>query len=424
MSTVVIIGRPNVGKSTLFNRIVGGRIAITLKEPGITRDRLIHLAEWQGKNFWVVDTGGFIPDSTEEMTREIARQVEIALAEAVVIIMVVDGTAGPLPLDQEIASHLHQAGRKFLLAVNKCDVRRNFDETEFYRLGAEKLFNIAAEHGIGVAELLDEVINRLPPAKITPQEGIALAILGRPNVGKSTLLNRLTGKERAIITPIPGTTRDTIEETFEFEGETYRIIDTAGIRRRARIEQPVEYYSVSRAIQTIERCDIALVMIDATEGPTAQDKRIINLTADRNKGLVIIANKVDLVPPEIKKRVEEYITTKLQFVNYVPLVYTSVLKGKGLHSIIHQAKAVYYSGALRVSSKFLKPAILTLLQNNPPAPRCRVLGLTQIGIRPPVFRLRVSQPDAVTAQYQRYCINLLRSQFQFTGYPIRLKVTN
>lgn len=421
---VVIVGRPNVGKSTLFNRLVGAKIAITLKEPGVTRDRLIRPACWQDREFLVIDTGGYVPDPHEQIQQEITHQIEIALREASVVILVVDGTVGPLPLDEEIASRLRSQGIDFLLAVNKCDRRKHFDETLFYRLGTENVFAISAEHGTGVDELLDAVTKRLPPAKLHPPSGIALAILGRPNVGKSTILNQLLCQNRAIVTPIPGTTRDVIEESFEFEGERFRIIDTAGIRRRTRIEEPVEYYSVSRAIDTINRCDVALVVVDATEGPTAQDKRIINLVNDRNRGLVIVANKIDLIPPELKKKVEDYITTHLQFVSYAPLVYTCALKGKGVQDTVRQAKSVYHSGAMRISARFLKETILVQLRERPPAPRCLVLGLSQTGTRPPVFRLRVTKPDEINARYRMFVINLIRNQFKFTGYPIRLNITD
>ncbi|MEO0005567.1 MAG: ribosome biogenesis GTPase Der [candidate division WOR-3 bacterium] len=423
MATVAILGRPNVGKSTLFNRIVGGRVAITLKEPGVTRDRIIRLAHWQGKEFFVIDTGGFVPDSTEEMEREIARQIEIAIADADVIVLVVDGTAGLLPLDQEIADRLRRQGKTFLLAVNKSDIKQKFDPSEFHRLGARRLFSIAAEHGTGVDELLDEIILHLPPATICQPAGIVLAILGRPNVGKSTFLNRLLGKERVIVTPTPGTTRDTVEEILEFEGEKFCLIDTAGIRRRTRIDQPVEYYSVSRALDTISRCDIALIIIDATEGPTAQDKRIINLAQENGKGLVIVANKIDLIPPELYKKVQEYISTKLRFVSYAPLVYTCALTGKGVYNAIRQAKAVYHSGGMRLSRTFLHSTILEELKRNPPAPNCHIIGLTQTGIRPPIFRLRLSRPETITSRYERYVLNLIRTNFRFTGYPIRLKIT-
>ncbi len=425
MASVAIVGRPNVGKSTLFNRLVGGRIAITLKEPGITRDRLVRTAEWCGRTFSVMDTGGFVPDAEEFLEKEIAHQVELALNESTVVVLVVDGVAGLLPLDEEIARRLRRQGKQFLLAVNKCDVKRHFDISDFHRLGATKIFAISAEHGTGVAELLDEIVRFLPPeppARTTKE--IALTILGRPNVGKSTFLNQLLGKERAIVTPQPSTTRDTIEETFQFEGETYRIIDTAGIRRRARIDEPVEFYSVRRALAAIDRCDIALIIIAAHEGPTAQDKRIINLAEKKNKGLVIIANKIDLVPKELEKKTRDYITRQLHFVQYAPLVYACALKGKGVLDAIRQAKAVYHSGAMRISVQFLRTTILEQLKSTPPKPHCRVLSLTQTGIRPPTFRLRLSNPDAADRRYLRYVLNLIRDQFKFTGYPIQLNVTD
>ncbi len=424
MATVVIIGRPNVGKSTLFNRLVGGRVAITLKEPGITRDRLIHTANWRGREFTVIDTGGFIPDAETTVEQEIARQVKIALQEAAVVIMVVDGTIGILPLDQTIAEQLRRQGIDFLLAVNKCDLKHKFDIHEFHRLGGTKIFPISAEHGIGIDELLDEVIARLPASPPTPSSAITLAIVGRPNVGKSTLLNRLLGKERAIVTPEPGTTRDPVEDTFEFEAQRFQLIDTAGIRRRSQVNQNVEFYAVRRAIDAVERCTIAVVVIDATEGPTAQDKKIINLVTTRGKGLVIAANKSDLIPQELIKKVREYITAKLNFVNYAPVVYTVATTGKGILDLLRQIKAIYHSGGMRLSRRFLSATLLAELKNHPPALHCRVLAITQTGVRPPTFRLRLSRPDAVTTTYQRYILNLIRQQFKFTGYPIRLNITD
>lgn len=425
MVRIAIIGRPNVGKSTLFNRLVGGRIAITLKEPGITRDRLGHTAEWQGRQFFVFDTGGFIPETKDLLEKEIAGQVKLAIGEASVIILVVDGVAGLHPLDEEIARLLRQKGKQFLLAINKGDVKRGFEVANFYRLGAAKIFPLSAEHGTGVAELLDEIIRLLPPdrAGATARE-ITLTILGRPNVGKSTFLNQILGKQRAIVTPHSGTTRDPVAEIIQFEGETYRIIDTAGIRRRAQIEQPVEFYAVRRALNAIDNCAIALVLFDATAGPTAQDKRLINLVQTRDRGLVIIANKVDLIPKELIKKSQDYFSRQLHFVHFAPLVSTCALTGKGVFNVLRQAKAVYHSGAMRLSARFLRSTILEELKRTPPGPRCRVLGLTQTGIRPPSFRLRLSHPQEANRNYQHFVINLLRDQFKFTGYPIRLNVTD
>ncbi|MGQ9679050.1 MAG: ribosome biogenesis GTPase Der [bacterium] len=425
MVSVAIIGRSNVGKSTLFNRLVGGRIAITLKEPGITRDRLGRTAQWQGRKFFVFDTGGFLPDAKDLLEKEIAGQAKLAIGEASVIILVVDGVTGLHPVDEEISRQLRRAGKQFLLAVNKCDVKRGFEVSTFYRLGATKIFPLSAEHGIGVAELLDEIVRLLPPdPPSSPTREIALAILGRPNVGKSTFLNQILGKQRVIVTPQPGTTRDPVEEIIRFEDETYRIIDTAGIRRRSQIAQPVEFYAVRRTLNAIDNCDIALVIFDATEGPTAQDKRIINLVGTKNRGLVIIANKVDLIPKHLIKKTQDYITDQLHFVHYAPLVYTCALTGKGTLTALRQAKAVYHSGAMRLSAQFLRSTILEQLKRTPPGPRTRVLGFTQTGIRPPSFRLRLSDPQEANVNYQRFVFNLLRDQFKFTGYPIRLNVTD
>lgn len=424
MATVVIVGRPNTGKSTLFNRIVGGRVAITLEESGITRDRIIRHAEWCGRSFSVVDTGGLVPDSSVELEREVNRQVALALSEATVVVLVVDGAAGLAPLDEEIARRLRRQGLGFVLGVNKSDSRRRFDAAEFHRLGAEVLLPISAEHGTGVDELLDEIVRRLPAEKRQrPEPAVPLAILGRPNTGKSTLLNRLLSRERAIVSPIPGTTRDAVEDEFDFEGQRFRLIDTAGIRRRTKVEQPVEFYSVSRALDTIRRCELALVVIDATDGPTNQDKRIVNLVEEQDKGIVIVANKLDIVPRELVKKVQDYVRRELQFADYAPIVFASALKGRGVSEVIRQARAVHTAGTTQVSAALLRRTVLAELSANPPRRGCRVLGLAQTGTRPPTFRLRLSDPRAADAAFRRRIINLLRAGFGFAGWPIRLRIT-
>jgi len=423
VASVAIVGRPNTGKSTLFNRIVGGRIAITLEESGITRDRIVRRAEWCGRSFNVVDTGGLVPDSGVELEREVNRQVALALAEAQVVVLVVDGTAGLLPLDEEIARRLRRQGRDFILAVNKSDSLRRFDETEFLRLGAKALLPVSAEHGTGVDELLDEIVRRLPEEKRPrPEPAVPLAILGRPNTGKSTLLNRLLGRDRAIVSPHPGTTRDAVEDEFEFEGRRFRLIDTAGIRRRTKVEQPVEFYSVSRALDTVRRCEIALVVIDTSEGPANQDKRIINLVEEQDKGIVVVANKLDKVPRELVKKVQDYVRAELAFAGFAPVVFASALNGRGVTESIRQAGAVHAAGAMQVSGALLRQAVLEELKQKPPARGCRVLGLAQAGTRPPVFRLRLSDPKAADSGFRRHVVNLLRARFGFLGWPIRLRV--
>lgn len=421
---VVIVGRPNTGKSTLFNRLVGARVAITLREPGITRDRIIRDVEWLGRRFQVVDTGGLVPDSREEMSREIAGQVQTALGEAQAVVLVVDGATGLQPLDQEIAGQLRRAGRRFIVAVNKLDLRRKFDESEFYQLGGTRLIPISAELGTGVDDLLDTVLTLLPDeAERRRKEAMSLAIVGRPNVGKSSLLNLLLGKPRAIVTPTPGTTRDVIEESLDLEGETYKLLDTAGIRRRSRLHEPVEYYSVTRAIEQIRHCDVALVMFDAFDGPTNQDKRLINLVEERSRGLVVMANKMDTVPLDLRARVRDWVRKELAFVGYAPILFASVRQGRGAREGISTARRVFAAGGQPVPSSKLRAEVLPALERNQPRFDCRVLALSQVGRRPPTFRLRVTRPGAVSPVYQRFVVAEIRRCFRFPGYPLRLQVT-
>lgn len=424
MPAVVLVGRPNTGKSTLFNRLVGGRIAITLSEPGITRDRLIRSAEWLGHRFDVIDTGGLVPNATDEISQQVERQVRVALSEADVIVLVVDGVAGCTPLDEEIASRLRQESRSFVVAVNKRDVKRGFDPAEFYHLGASHVLPISAEHGTGVDELLDEIIRLLPaqsPCSPSPPP-VSLALLGRPNVGKSSFLNSLLGHERSIVTPIPGTTRDVVEDRIVFEGRTFRLLDTAGIRKPSRVSSAVEYFSVSRALDTIQRCDVALLVIDATEGPTNQEKKIANLIDSHSRGMVVVANKMDLVPPRLDRKVRKWVKDQLAFVGYAPVVFCSALKNQGVLEAVRQAAVVYDSGSRRISRSLLREAVVSQLEQKPPRYDCRITSLVQTGIRPPTFRLRATDPEAVSATYLRFVESTIRTCFNFAGYPLRLKV--
>ena len=421
---VVIVGRPNTGKSTLFNRLVGGRVAITLQEPGITRDRIIRDVEWLGRRFKVVDTGGLVPNSKVEMNREVERQVQIALDEAKVIVLVVDGSVGLQPLDEEIAARLRRAGREFIVAVNKLDIKRKFEEADYHRLGGAALIPISAEAGTGVDELLEAVLYRLPEVvRAKRADVLSLAIIGRPNVGKSSMMNYLLGHSRSIVTATPGTTRDVIEESFELEGRAYRLLDTAGIRRKPRVSEPVEYYSVTRAIEQIKHCDIALVMFDAFDGPTNQDKRIVNLVEERSRGLVVIANKMDTVPDKLKDKVRDWVKKELKFADYAPVVFTSVLQGLGVTEAVHEARRVWESGGQQVPGSKLREKILPLLEKNQPRFDCRVIALTQVSTRPPTFRLRVTRPKVVPPSYERFVIAEIHKRFKFIGYPIRIKVT-
>jgi GTP-binding protein len=421
---VAIVGRPNTGKSTLFNRLVGGRVAITLQEPGITRDRIIRDAEWLGRRFRVVDTGGLIPNSKEEIAREVERQVAIALAEAKVIVLVVDGASGLQPMDEEIARRLRKQDRQFIVAVNKLDQRRSFDSADFHRLGADALIPISAELGTGIDELLEAVFERLPEApKRRAEHILSLAILGRPNVGKSSLLNRLLGAERSIVTAIPGTTRDVVEELLEHGGRLLRLLDTAGIRRKPKVHEPVEYYSVTRAIDQLSRCDVAIVMFDAFDGPNNQDKRIINLVTERGRGMVVFANKMDTVPAGKKEPVRDWVNRELSFVGYAPVIFGSVLKGQGVDKALRTALSVWDSGGVQIPNAELRRALMPRVERNQPRSDSRVLALSQTGTRPPAFRLRLSNPKAMSAAYERFVLGEIRRRFRFPGYPVRLHVT-
>jgi GTP-binding protein len=428
---VVIVGRPNTGKSTLFNRLVGGRVAITLQQPGITRDRIVRQVRWREHTFKVCDTGGLVPDSAEEMAREVERQVQIALSGAQVTVLVTDGAAGLAPLDEEVAERLRRAGRKFLVAANKLDRRRTFDAGEFHKLGAELVIPISAETGTGVDDLLDAIVARLGSRKDDSKRGasggaarpcpsLVLAILGRPNVGKSSLLNTLLGRERAIVTATPGTTRDVVEDEFELEGRRFRLLDTAGIRRKPKVKEAVAYYSVTRAIDQIEHCDVAIVMFDAFDGPTNQDKRVVNLVEERDKGMVIVANKMDLVPEEKKQPVRDWVKKELAFAAHVPVVFASVARGEGVKEVVRRAGRVWDSGATVLPRALLRRDVLPRLESHPPRPDVRVLGLSQVGVRPPRFFLRLSRPCSLDPPWERFVVSLIRRRARFPGYPIRL----
>lgn len=424
MAVIALVGRPNTGKSTLFNRLVGGRIAITLHEPGITRDRIIRTAEWSGRRCQVIDTGGLVPDADDEIQRQIERQVRVALGEADVVVLVVDGRDGLHALDQEIAARLRREGTGFLVAVNKLDARREFDQAEFHALGGDGLFPLSAAHGTGVDDLLEAAFARFPPEPRAPgTTALSLAILGRPNVGKSSFLNALLGSERSIVTAIPGTTRDTVEQDFELDGRLYRLLDTAGIRRRTRVTDGVEYYSVSRALDTIERCAVALLVVDATEGPTDQDQRLARLIDSRARGLVVVANKFDLVPHAVVSDLERWFDRHLGFVGYAPVVFTSALKNTGVTDAVRAAGRVFDAGGHQLSNVLLRDSVLPRIQRRQPSYDCRVVAISQTGTRPPMFKLRLSKPQAADKAWLKFVATEIRRVFGFVGYPVRIRTS-
>lgn len=413
---VVIVGRPNVGKSTLFNRLVGRRLAIVHPISGVTRDRIYGSASWGTRSFEVVDTGGLISRAESLVSKNIRVQVEYALKQAAAAILLTDGRSGLHPEDSQIAQMLYRVGIPFLIAVNKIDQYKDADRAnEFYALGREKVFPLSAEHGTGVDDLLDELLNVLPEA--TEEEGpenvLRLLILGRPNVGKSTLLNTILKEDRAIVDEQPGTTRDLLTEIFKHGDQVLSITDSAGLRKKARVKAPIEFYSVLRAINYIDRCDVALLLTDATELITNQDKKIAELVLTKGKGLLLAVNKIDLARKAERSEINARIHQAAPFLKGIPIMTISALKGTGVEPLLSRAVLVYHEGQKWVDKHTLQQ-ILTDLR--PPADRVRLVNLKQVGRAPPTFIAVASRP--LGAVYIRYLENQLRNYFGLEGNPI------
>jgi GTP-binding protein len=430
--TVAIVGRPNVGKSTLFNRILGGRPAIVSERPGTTRDRHFGDAEWQGRRFWVVDTGGLLPESDDSMDRAIRRQVELALAEADVVLFVVDGREGPNPVDRAIAERLRKAGRPVLLAVNKLDnLEHSTEQYGFYSLGFGDPVGVSAAVGKGSGDLLDAIVERLPPYDPAEAEDtINVAVVGRPNVGKSSLVNRLLGEERLVVAPQPGTTRDAIDSVLRFEGKTLNFIDTAGLRRRAKVEDDLEFYSSLRTERAIERAHVAVLVVDATVGLHNQDLRIATQAWEQGAGLIVLVNKWDLVEAKdanTAREGQEALIAKAPFLRYVPFLYVSALTGQRVRKVLDLILEVAEGRELRVSTAEVNKVLATLIERNAPPQKpgeeVKLLYASQIGTAPPTLAIVSNRPDEVPESYQRYLAHGFREAWPFTGSPLRLKFT-
>ena len=427
---IAIIGRPNVGKSTLFNRLAGGGKAIVIDEPGATRDRNYTDCTWNNRPFTLIDTGGFEPAAEVEILVQMREQTKLAIEEADIILFMMDGRDGLTPSDQEIARLLRVVKKTVFYTVNKVDgPRHEALVSEFYRLGIEKLYPISAQHGPGVDDLMDDVADCLPeaePVKDGEGDRIRIAVIGRPNVGKSSLINRILGYERTIVNPVPGTTRDAIDTPITRDGKHYLLIDTAGIRRKSRISLTMEKYSIVQALKAIDRADIALILLDAKEGISEQDTKIAGLAMEKGTACILVVNKWDLVEKDnstIGTYVED-IRYNSKFLEFAPIIFVSALSGQRVTKIFALIERVYAQYTRRVETGELNRKIREIIEANPPPGRQNRPNIfnyiTQVAIKPPSFVLFVRDPDNIHFSYERYLVNRIREAFGFAEVPIRL----
>ena len=424
---VALVGRPNVGKSALFNRIVGRNAAIVSDEAGTTRDRHFARADWNGQHFWLVDTGGIVDDPQLPMDVEIRKQVGVAIEEADVMLFVVDAIAGVNPTDARIAEMLRTSGRPWILVANKADKPQATDFYEFYDLGAGDPMPVSAVNGNGTGDLLDELVSRLPESAPPDEEQLAVAVIGRPNVGKSSIVNRLLGEERLVVSDVAGTTRDAIDTPMRYHGRTFVFIDTAGLRRQSRVEDGIEFYSALRSRRAIERADIAILVVDATEKQMhAQDLKVAHLAWEAGRGLIVVVNKWDVAEKDDKAvaKYEKEAREKAPFLRFVPFVFTSALTGQRVSRILELVLQVEQERLKRVPTSQVNERLQELLAiRQPPQAAGREVKLnyaTQVEVAPPTFAVFGNNPDLVQEHYVRYLHNGFRESWGFTGNPLRI----
>jgi len=424
---VAIVGRPNVGKSTLFNRLIQKRKAIVDDRPGITRDRVYGDCSWNGRDFIIVDTGGFVPRSSELIPSLVTQQVHLAIDQSDLVLFVLDSKVGPQTVDEEIASLLKRAHKKVVIAANKTDSEKDLaDTTEFYKLGLGEVYPISAVGGRMIGELLDALTANLPQTaeEVIDEAAISVAIIGRSNVGKSSLFNKLIGEKRQIVSEIPGTTRDSIDSMIEINGTIFNFIDTAGLRRKTQYPDVVEYYSSLRSIRAIERADIALIVLDSADSVSGGDIKVADSAEEMGRGLIFIANKWDLV-----KAVEQYtfsqaVYDKAPMLKYVPIVFTSAVSGRGIDKIIPGILDVEKECRKRIGTSDLNTFLeATVQEKHPPAKEGKYIKfyyITQAESKPPTFIVFCNWPKLIDAPYQRFIENRLRQEFGFAGAPLRI----
>ncbi|MCD7854794.1 MAG: ribosome biogenesis GTPase Der [Clostridiales bacterium] len=428
---VAIVGRPNVGKSTLFNRIAGERISIVEDTPGVTRDRIYAEADWLNYNFTMIDTGGLDPEGEYLMMKRIYEQAQIAIDLADVIIFVTDVRTGVTDADFLVANILRKAKKPVVLAVNKVDDLRKYsmDVYEFYELGLGEPFGVSAGQAMGIGDLLDEVVSHFnTDGEAEEEDVIKVAVVGKPNAGKSSLINKILGENRVIVSDVAGTTRDAIDTAYETDGKKYIFIDTAGIRRRSKIKENIEKYSIIRAVAAVERCDVCIIMIDASEGITDQDTKIAGIAHEAGKACIIAVNKWDTIEKDGKtiNKFTNDIDLELKYMHYAPKIFISALTGQRVNKLFSLINEVYDSSSKRVQTGILNDVLTeALAMNQPPAEKGRQLKIfymTQVSIKPPTFVIFVNNPELLHFSYKRYIENQLRDAFGFKGTPIHFIV--
>lgn len=431
---VAIVGRPNVGKSTLFNRIAGQRISIVEDTPGVTRDRIYADAEWLNHSFTLIDTGGLEPESDDMMLKNMYSQAEIAIESADVIIFVADVKTGMVDADMQVANILRKSKKPVVLAVNKMDdlAKYGMDIYEFYQLGLGEPFGVSAGQMLGIGDLLDEVIKHFPEDKDGEDDDdtIKVAIIGKPNVGKSSLINRILGEERVIVSDVAGTTRDAIDSPYEYNGQKYVFIDTAGMRRKSKIKENIEKYSIIRAVAAVERADVCIMMINAEEGITDQDTKVAGIAHEAGKAVIIAVNKWDKVEKDNKtmNKFVKDIETEFKYLSYAPTIFISAATGQRVTKLFDLINMVHENNTMRVATGILNDVLIeAMAMNQPPAEKGRPLKIyymTQVSVKPPTFVLFVNDTELLHFSYKRYIENQLREAFGFKGTPIHFIARN
>ncbi len=425
---IAIVGRPNVGKSTFFNKVAGRKIAITENRPGVTRDRITASCEWRGRPFTLIDTGGIELKSEDIMWKQIALQAQLAVETADVILFFTDAREGLNPSDEDVADYLRKSKKPVILVVNKVDEYSPEKLFEFYALGLGEPFGVSSEHSQGIGDVLDRAVEYFPKGEVEADDSLKIAVVGKPNAGKSSLVNKLLGEERAIVTDIAGTTRDAVDTRFTRGGKNYTIIDTAGIRRKRSVEDNVEYYSVLRAFDAIKRADVVLLVVDSVEGLTEQDVKIIGMVHDEGKPSVIVMNKWDLVEKDTHtmEKFEEKLKQDLKFMDYFKSVYISAKTGQRAEKTLALAEEVYAHASFRVPTGALNDLLIDAVRvSEPPSyqgKRMKLFYSSQVATNPPLFVLQVNDETLLHFSYERYLENVIRGAYDFSGTPIRIQV--